>query len=168
MVMVTCPSCAEEFERVVAPGSSIRCPSCGLLIAVPGERASVDPGSSRSPVSTGDPFAEAPLRFVVTVASSRGSRVVELDPGSIVEIGRQCGPLTDLCADNISSRHAELRVTDRGLVVVDVGNDGRGSTNGTSVDGIDVAPGVPTPVSPGSTISCASDPPLTLRVEVLP
>jgi pSer/pThr/pTyr-binding forkhead associated (FHA) protein len=47
-------------------------------------------------------------------------------------------------ARKVSSQHFELEFTDTEMLIADVGSSGKGSTNGTFVDGERVPPGVPT------------------------
>jgi hypothetical protein len=85
--------------------------------------------------------------------------VVRLDPGHVVPLGREASPIAHVCPDNISRRHAEVRVEPGRLVVVDVG-----SVNGTFVNDRPLAPGEPHPVVAGDTVRLGSDPALRLAV----
>ncbi|MFN0156342.1 MAG: FHA domain-containing protein [Gaiella sp.] len=64
--------------------------------------------------------------------------------------------------DNVSGRHAIIRIEDGAVVVEDVG-----SKNGTYVDGVDARTADENRIiaQPGALIQLALDPPLELRVE---
>ncbi|MBC8142027.1 MAG: FHA domain-containing protein, partial [Armatimonadetes bacterium] len=70
-------------------------------------------------------------------------------------------PEIDLSGDSgVSSRHALLyREADGSLTVLDVG-----STNGTQVGGVEIAPGVRVPLTPGDSITVGCWTRLTLRL----
>lgn len=124
------------------------------------------PGSAAGPVGgTGRGLIPA-IVVDLTVSSPRGERPVPLDSGDTLEIGRDVGPLTDLCTDNVSGLHARIRVGDDDVVIEDIGSDGRGSTNGTFLNGSRLPVNLPTPLPDGAVVTCGSQPPLTIHVRV--
>jgi pSer/pThr/pTyr-binding forkhead associated (FHA) protein len=89
--------------------------------------------------------------------------VVPLTPGRVVPLGREASPIAHVCSDNVSRRHAEVRVEPDRLVVVDVG-----SVNGTFVNDRQIPTGVAHPVVAGDTLRLGSDPALRLSFTSLP
>jgi hypothetical protein len=169
---VTCPECSTPVDAQ----ASI-CPDCGCRMEqATAERAhetvvdAAPPPRSHVPrrSSGDDPFAIRPLAVELAVESALGGRTVTLHAGDLLEIGREVGPLTALCTDNVSARHAELRVGHDRVEIRDTGRDDAGSTNGTYVDGERIAPGKLMELEDGSVISCGTDPPVTIRVTVVP
>lgn len=157
---VTCSECG----NVVPPTATI-CPFCGNRI----ERASspADGGGRPAPAGTGaDPFATQTLVVELAVTSDRGQRTVRLQSGDRLQVGREIGPLTDLCTDNVSGDHAEINVGSDCVEIRDTGRDRRGSTNGTYVDGERLQPNVATRLQDGALITCGTDPPLTMIVSL--
>jgi pSer/pThr/pTyr-binding forkhead associated (FHA) protein len=176
-VEVRCARCG----RVVPPGVA-NCPKDGMRI----ERTEPEPAAPAPPPPTSAPSApEVPqpipppppaagrrlipaLTVDLLVSSPRGERPIQLDSGDTLDIGRDVGPLTDLCTDNVSGRHARVRVGDDEVVIEDVGSDGHGSTNGTYVNGSRLPANRPTPLPDGAVVTCGTKPPLTISVKVTP
>lgn len=180
MGRVTCWFC----NAVVPEGAEI-CPTCGVEAEAPTStpdatvekaarqeprRSDADHGDA-SPVARGsrttgaDPFA-ASLKVTLSLSSPLGRRIVALRPGDRLEIGREVGPLRDLCGDNISARHAEIAVGRDAVTICDTGRDRRGSTNGTFVGGSRLPADTPTQLHDGDVVTCASDPPLEIVVRI--
>lgn len=156
--MSLCASCDRPLS-----GSVSKCGFCGAV--VPKQTVPGLPPPSISSQPGVDPFAAAPERVRLTVHGKLGSREFILEPGDVLEIGSGTGPMVDLCPDNISRRHANLRIEHSRVVVIDLGTDGRGSTNGTFVNGCRLPAGKETELHVGDKITCASDPPLTLDIQ---
>jgi hypothetical protein len=117
--------------------------------------------------SGGDPWANESIAVRLAVSSPHGeARIVTVYSGDAIQVGRSVGPFTDLAGDNISGEHALISVGECGVHVTDLGSDGRGSTNGTYIDGRRIPPNDPVAVEDGATITCAKDPPLTIYVEI--
>jgi ribosomal protein L40E len=155
---VICSECGN-----VAPPKATICPICGNRIerVVSPKSAGPQPGHA----GTGsDPFAVRTLAVDLAVTSDLGQRTIRLQSGDRLQIGREVGPLTDLCTDNVSGDHAEINVGAGCIEIRDTGRDRRGSTNGTYVDGERIQPSVAVQLQDGAVISCGSDPPLTIRV----
>jgi len=156
-----------ECGRAVAPTATI-CPYDGNRI----ERRSTPvqseptPSAEQHPRTGADPFASGGLAVELVVSGKRGERSVLLRTGDRLEIGREVGPLTDLCTDNLSARHAEVTVGPDCVEIRDTGRNLAGSTNGTYLDGERLPPNTPTPLLDGSVVTCGTDPPLTIRVSV--
>lgn len=112
-----------------------------------------------------DIFGDSRLTVGLTVTSPLGNRELHLESGEILQIGRTSGPLTDLCTDNISGIHAEIRVEALTLRIRDVGTNGAGSTNGTFVNGIRMQAGRLVDLADGDVVTCATDP--ALRIDVV-
>ncbi len=156
-------SCSECGN--VAPPKATICPICGNRI----ERAAPSTGSGGQSGSAGDgsdPFANETLAVDLAVASNLGERTVRLQTGDRLQIGREVGPLTDLCTDNVSGDHAEINVGSGCLEIRDTGRDRRGSTNGTYVNGERLQPNVAVQLQDGAVVTCGTDPPLTIRVSL--
>lgn len=159
-----CPEC----EQPVSVGDSI-CGHCGEVLdwAQLAQEASGDPPASLLAIETVDPFAELCLAVNLAVSSPLGERPVSLQSGDRLQIGREVGPLADLCTDNVSGHHADLVVGSDRVEVYDIGRDELGSTNGTFLDDQRLVPRSATLVRDGSIITCGTDPPLTIRVNVV-
>lgn len=174
MASVTCAWCATAHEA----GEEL-CENCGLplprhigLASAGGTGAQPSSGSPVAPPSTSDlddddPFAAgppvaAPAGGAVALVRPPDGRTVRLQQGDRLLVGRAPdSPLSRICGDNISSRHAEIYVDGRTVVVVDCG-----STNGTFVEGHRLAPSVPRVLTRTAELQLASDPPLRLTIEV--
>jgi pSer/pThr/pTyr-binding forkhead associated (FHA) protein len=111
-----------------------------------------------------DPFAVRTLAVDLAVTSDLGQRTIRLQSGDRLQIGREVGPLADLCTDNVSGDHAEINVGAGCVEIRDTGRDRRGSTNGTFVDGERVQPNVAVQIQDGTVVTCGTEPPLTIRV----
>lgn len=162
MEELKCPRCKRPVTAEVR-----RCDYCGGRQPV---RKVVTPEQPPAGGTGADPYAESAESIVsvqLAVSSPNGSRSVPLGVGDLIEIGTERGPLVDLCTDNISRRHAELRVGQTSVEVTDRGTDDTGSTNGTFVDGVRLPPMQPTIVSDGSVVTCGADPPLTIRIAIV-
>jgi hypothetical protein len=157
---LTCSECG-----IVAPPKATICPICGNRIERP---APLDGGGGKpGPAGTGsDPFAVRTIAADLSVTSVLGQRTVQLQRGDRLQIGREVGPLTDLCTDNVSGDHAEINVGSDCIAVRDTGRDRRGSTNGTYVNGERIQPNVAVQLQDGAVITCGTDPPLTIRVSL--
>lgn len=146
------------------------CPVCGTRRAHNGPSGELtDSGveSVEAPATTTDPFARRPaIQAELTVQSPLGLRGITLVEGDLLEIGREVGPLSDLCGDNISSNHADIRVGPAGAEIRDTGRDCQGSMNGTFLNGVRLAPNTPTRLQHGATIKLAGDPPMTIQVAI--
>ena len=161
MARLICPDCGHS-----SPEGTTLC-NCGARFS-PTSTAKPRPSPTQSAPTEArlnDPFADPGTRFALDVSSQRGRRSLHLNAGDLLEVGAVVGPLQDLCTDNVSGHHADIRVTVHGIEVTDMGTDGRGSTNGTFIDGARIPPCVPVPVGPGSSITCGTDPPLTIRLK---
>lgn len=155
---VICSECGN-----VAPPKATICPICGNRIERPATPKGGGPQTG--PAGTGtDPFAVQTLAVDLAVTSDLGQRTVRLQTGDRLQIGREVGPLTDLCTDNVSGDHAEINVGSGCIEIRDTGRDRRGSTNGTYVDGERIQPNVAVQLQDGTFITCGTDPPLTIRV----
>jgi len=151
-----------ECGSVMPPKATI-CPFDGNRI----ERTPSPTGGSVQPGPAGtgsDPFAVEVLAVDLAVRSDLGQRTVRLQSGDRLQIGREVGPLTDLCTDNVSGDHAEINVDLGCTEIRDTGRDRRGSTNGTYVDGERIQPNVAVQLQDGTVITCGTDPPLMIRV----
>lgn len=167
----TCSDCGEAVEA----GSPV-CGLCGNRLDWPepvgrgrDEPPPVPPAPPESPAAPVGGIGRGLIPAIVvdlTVSSPRGERPVALDSGDTLEIGRDVGPLTDLCTDNVSGLHARIRVGDDDVVIEDVGSEGRGSTNGTYLNGSRLPANRPTPLPDGAVVTCGSQPPLTIHVKV--
>jgi FHA domain-containing protein len=114
--------------------------------------------ATRAPRVSDDPFAVS----VVAVLRLPGGRVITLEPGDRLMIGRsQDSPLADMCADNISRRHAFITVREDGVYLTDAR-----STNGTYLGGSRLEPDREYRLTGSASISFGSDPPLRINVEV--
>jgi len=126
MADVSCESCG----HVNPPGSNF-CSSCGAGIGVARqdetEGHEFDPHDSHGPGELGVPHPESEALFIVTQGAKSGSRYL-LDKDRIT-VGRH--PESDIFLDDItvSRRHAEVRRSEAGWAVADVG-----SLNGTYVN----------------------------------
>ncbi|MEO9138235.1 MAG: FtsK/SpoIIIE domain-containing protein [Jatrophihabitans sp.] len=130
----------------VPPGGRMWCgtrpvPGTAVVGADPALRsgAVLDIGSMPSPPST-----SSLLDLVVAGGPSAGERYA-LARGRAI-IGRDAQDAVCLLDDRVSRRHAALEVGPSGATVHDLG-----STNGTTVDGVEVGP-AGTPVDPGQVI----------------
>jgi len=160
----------------------VRCSECGNAVPLTAticpydgnriERAATrvepapTPHAEQRPPAGDDPFAAAGLAVDLVVSSSRGERSVVLRTGDRLEIGREIGPLTDLCTDNVSAHHAEITVGSDCVEIRDTGRNLAGSTNGTYLNGERLPPNAPTRLVDGSVVTCGTDPPLTIGVTV--
>lgn len=156
-----------ECGNVVPPTATI-CPYDGNRIVRGATRVESEPNplAERSARTGVDPFATSGLAVELAVSSSRGARSVHLRTGDRLEIGRESGPLTDLCTDNLSAHHAEITVGSDCVEIRDTGRNLAGSTNGTFLNGDRLRPNDPTQLIDGSVVTCGADPPLTIRVSV--
>lgn len=165
--------------HAVPPGAA-NCPRCGTRIERP-EPTRMEAPPPVPPVPPAPPGTAAPHRGAarapgtglipaltvgLAVSSPRGERSITLDSGDVLFIGRDDGPLTDLCEDNVSGRHARIRVGDDDVMIEDIGSEGCGSTNGTYLNGARIPANQPTPLPDGAVVTCGLQPPLTIRVEV--
>ena len=157
---VICSECGN-----VAPPKATICPICGNRIERPPRLAGCvgKPGPAGT---VSDPFAVQSLVIDLAVRSDRGQRTIRLQGGDRLQIGREVGPLADLCTDNVSGDHAEINVGSACIEIRDTGRDRRGSTNGTFVDGERIQPNVATQLRDGAVITCGTDPPLTISVSL--
>jgi pSer/pThr/pTyr-binding forkhead associated (FHA) protein len=106
----------------------------------------------------GDPFERAAMTVTVRIAG----RDLDLQAGDRLVFGRSPeSPFADICEDNISFRHAELRIERDRVIIVDTD-----STNGTFLNGERLTAQVDTTLSGVSQVRLANDPPLMLTVEV--
>lgn len=156
-----------ECGNVVPPTATI-CPYDGNRIVRSATRVDLRPTplAKQPPPAGVDPFAATGLVVDLVVSSSRGERSVPLRTGDRLEIGREVGPLTDLCTDNLSAHHAEITVGPDCVEIRDTGRNLSGSTNGTFLNGERLPPNAPTALVDGSVVTCGTDPPLTIRVSV--
>lgn len=155
---MTCSECGN-----IAPPKATICPICGNRI----ERARSLKSASAEPDTdqTGeDPFAVRTLAVDLAVTSDLGQRSIQLQSGDRLQIGREFGPIADLCTDNVSGDHAEINVGAGCVEIRDTGRDRRGSTNGTYVDGERIQPNVAVQIQDGTVVTCGTEPPLTIRV----
>ncbi len=165
MATITCDLCGE-----INDDDRKHCGKCGTPLA---SAARLNSDGDRSnaltdPCKSIDPWADEVGIVTLTVSGTLGRRLVHLEPGQTLEIGSGIGSLTDLCPDNISRRHAEIRVGTASVEVVDRGSADRGSMNGTFVDGCRLTPMAPTRVVDGAVITLGADPPLTIVVSFGP
>ncbi len=156
---LTCAECG----NAVPPKATI-CPICGNRLEQPAAVGSVAEPPDPTDEVGADPFALERLTVEVTVSSDLGERAIQLQSGDRLQIGRDVGPLSDLCTDNVSGDHAEILVGLSCIEIRDTGTGRRGSTNGTYVDGERIRPNVPTRVDLGAVVTCGTDPPLTINV----
>jgi hypothetical protein len=175
VALVPCEFCPGEHAAGTA-----RCPVTGALLRrpkvvppppPPDPTPTPDPGPVPAPGGGPDPHAAlfgtpSPAVTAAVVATSSAPTVLRvlpdgpvlrLEPGHVVPLGREASPIAHVCSDNVSRRHAEVRVEPDRTVVVDVG-----SVNGTFVNDRRLAPGQPHPVLPGDTLRLGSDPALRL------
>lgn len=102
------------------------------------------------------------IRVAAIVVETTGGSA-RLDPAPAILIGRDlASPVGRLLAahDNVSRRHAEIRVNHTGVWVSDLG-----STNGTYLEGRRLPAGQPTPLIDGSHLRLASNVETVIRVE---
>jgi hypothetical protein len=139
------------------------------VVAAPPDPEPEPGGESTAPSGGGpDPHAAllAPAHRPAAVATSAAPNllrvlpdgpVVHLTPGQVVPLGRESSPIAGACPDNVSRRHAEVRVEPDRLVVADLG-----STNGTFVNDRRLAPGEAHTIVTGDTVRLGSDPALRM------
>ncbi|MFL5541762.1 MAG: FHA domain-containing protein, partial [Longimicrobiaceae bacterium] len=68
-------------------------------------------------------------------------------PAPVVTVGRGAGCQVVIDDDSVSAQHARLEYDLGGWRITDLG-----STNGTAVEGVKLAPDVPTPLPYGATV----------------
>lgn len=181
MATVSCTVCGGDIEA--GASACIFCGSVAPMGAPPPARPHGEgrgrPAPGRDPfarpdggattsggaVARGRRGAAGGYRLRITSADGR-HRTVSVGVSTHLTIGSATGPAVDLCTSNISRVHAEFRIVDGVLSVSDVGSDGRGSTNGTFVNGVRLTPGHARPVEHGDVVACGADPALTIVVEV--
>lgn len=177
MVAVKCRDCGRDNE----PGND-SCGYCGSLlprrkasgtgdtstVQVPAPSAVQSPSAdaaqapeadgARAPRVSDDPFAVS----VGAVLRLPGGRVITLEPGDRLMIGRsQDSPLADMCADNISRRHAFITVREDGVYLTDTR-----STNGTYLGESRLVPDREYRLTGSASISFGTESPLRMDVEV--
>jgi pSer/pThr/pTyr-binding forkhead associated (FHA) protein len=160
---LTCPACQHPHRA-----EDKYCKKCGAPLPRR-KREAVDDGTQAVPTpptsgesaaveDEGDPFAEA---ISVVVSPSDGRRIT-LHPGDRLVIGRHPdSPLSSVCSDNVSCRHAEIFIDRSVAYLLDTD-----SMNGTFVDGRRIAPRTPYELQPISTVQLGADPPMNLAIEV--
>jgi hypothetical protein len=158
---VICRNC-----RRTADGSQDTCQHCGFPL--PRQRATEPDVLSESspsasiasaPVDDGDPFAVPSLSLHV---QTDDGRMIELEPGDRLIVGRTPdSPLSTVCGDNISFRHAEIYVSGESAFIVDTN-----STNGTFVDGERLVPGMPRLLTGSVSVHLAMSPPMQLSIDI--
>src|SRR5688572_25771941 len=122
---LACPVC-----NTTNPGLETYCVECGfLLTSTPGALAELT-----------EPEGEA-----VELVESASGRRFRLRPG-VNTVGRENSDIL-LLDGTVSRRHAEVTLQEGSVTVTDLG-----STNGTQVDGVRLAPNQPTPVVPGTVV----------------
>lgn len=131
--------------------------------------ADFDPSVQPTPRITSPPMMAATGAAGSTVGAP-GQLALRLPDGQAFPLTGQpvhlnrnpdASPIAAWCGNNISRHHAQIRPGRNGvLVVVD-----EGSTNGTFVNGRQLAPGLEHPLSPGDEVQLATDPPLRFRVD---
>lgn len=97
------------------------------------------------PESSETPSSHALALFGVVAGPRRGDELPVLSP--VVTIGQ--GPQNDIVLDDdsVSRNHARLELELGSWMITDLD-----STNGTEVEGVRLAPGVPTPLAYASTV----------------
>lgn len=159
ILQVRCPACG--MSTMATPGQPSVCFSCGQPLPVETFNASPSTAPVGFPptgafgaqplVPPPNPYGvvQGPRGNVVSAATLRGSAgQFTIRSGSEVRVGRdpaQC-PIF-LGEPRVSGVHATLKLDGSLLVVRD-----ESSNNGTWVSGMRIAPGVWTPVSPGSPL----------------
>jgi pSer/pThr/pTyr-binding forkhead associated (FHA) protein len=111
------------------------CIECGFLLA------SV-PGTAESAVDSGSDTALSEFALI----EDKSGRQFRLSPGDNV-VGRENADVL-LMDGTVSRRHAQVTLNEGVVTATDLG-----STNGTQVDGVKLAPNVATLVSPGASVS---------------
>jgi len=183
-----CPHCGQPH-----PASMRRCNFSGQPIEPPQARTAVtrvtsrpdpssDERSNAQPVSSGDPFASEDRPTTgdpfapAEPASGRAAMVsllgteLSLAVGRPLMVGRnsQDLPRPGALPDNVSGIHAAFRLDRSGnIYLCDCGSDGRGSTNGTYVNGSRLAPNVETRVAAEDRIELGQDPATVVTVRFL-
>lgn len=168
-----CPQCGDPLPLQDAKLDETTTPvGNGPDTAIsPDQAASASPAApDAEPARAGyipgaDIFSAGRFGVTLSVMSPLGNRELHLESGEILQIGRTSGPLTDLCTDNISGTHAEIRVEAHGIRIRDVGTNGAGSTNGTFVNGVRIQAGRLVDLADGDVVTCATDP--ALRIDVV-
>ena len=162
MESLTCMECENRIE-----GNPDVCPVCGCRLGK-SATSTIRPSTPLRPVaaeaSESDPFAQTFPSVKLHFSTELGQRVVELHCDHVLQVGREVGPMADLCTDNISAFHAEIAVRSNGVEIRDTGRDLGGSTNGTFIDGSRLAPNVWTPLCEGTVVRLGTDPPITIRL----
>lgn len=99
-----------------------------------------------------DVLCEKPKISLINIISKS---VVEI-PEDGCMIGRDCDIASEIFNHKwVSASHCRISVKDNECYVEDVGAEGVGSTNGTSLDGIKLVPRIPTKFHDGSRLKVA-------------
>jgi hypothetical protein len=148
--MTKCNICGSELA------SDARvCKGCGAPQPEPPAPGATDPVNPTDLDDDGDPF-RASARLGLRTADGT---LVALSGDDAVLLGRDpSSPVSTLCGDNVSRRHATVRREGAGLAIVDH------SANGTFINGARIDAGREHPLHPGDRIALAADPPFTLTV----
>jgi hypothetical protein len=164
VALLTCPFC-----RGSHPAETARCPVTGALL--PRRKAPPSPDTTEGPEDEPDAAVPDPHAEFLAEGDARATgvtdlalrlptgEVVRVAPGTSVRLGREASPIADVCPDNVSRHHADVRADSTRVVVIDAG-----SVNGTFLNDQRLPPGEPRPVLPGDTIRLAADPPFLLHV----
>ncbi len=159
--MIKCPNCKhEEME------GALFCSECGAQLAFTtskdDEAPEVEPTSQpqaekKSPVESSIPKPQTTgggivLKLVGSSQTIPLSGQKEFTLGRITE-GQPILPDIDLSpyegyAEGVSRLHAAIRVTDRGVMIVDLG-----SSNGTRINGQKIVPNVNYPLKDGDMLA---------------
>lgn len=161
MAALTCRSCG-----TTADAGQGTCHNCGFPLprqrpAEPGRRLASSSSApiASAPAAQDDPFAVPSLSLHV---QTDNGRVIELEPGDRLIVGRTPeSPLSSVCGDNISFRHAEIYVSGESAFIVDTN-----STNGTFIDGERLAPGMPQLLTGSVSVQLATTPPMHLSIDL--
>jgi len=136
-------------QKFIRPGADASCPRCGATV--------LDAAEVVCP-SCGEPLASGVRRIspvVMRIAFPTGN--VDIPAGTSVLLGRD--PAESLVAaafarfDNVSRRHATVRVDDHGHATIRDEN----STNGTYVNDDRVLPGIEVRLVDGDRVRLAAD-----------
>lgn len=166
--LITCPHCGLDHgvHQTTCDVTGLDLPSRSHLQGADRAESSFDTGKNVAtgadgavPGGGGDPFAgrtnSAPVRTVVIAGLS-----FPLSTESPIVVGRETGVGASLkLPDNVSTTHAVIRAAADGVVTItDIGSQGRGSTNGTFVNGVKILANEPTIVAPGDRVELGQAP----------
>lgn len=139
----------------VASGQTVRFGNVELTLAVPGALAVPPSAAVGEPAVAAAPPSDRaePVAYLVGADGTEHPLFAGVN-----SIGRRSANQIPLADPFMSGQHAEIRIEEGGIVLVDIG-----STNGTFVDGVRVAHHQPIPLADGSAWTMGKTP-VTLRL----